>query len=179
MGRQHPLYGLASRHTLFREIYCIAKGERPFCSFSVQRHTIFWGKTCIATSNIVTFLAISCRDTPFSPKNHVSRTAFLHSDNFSLGNTPFSARFLVSRQTTNKKLQGWSALESVLIVYVPLAVELTENLEVWLAITDGHLVYCLVYLVILISVECHHVVVLWEGLYQCSCWRKDHLIITL
>lgn len=81
--------------------------------------------------------------------------------------------------TGTKKLQGWSALESVLIVYATLDVELAENLEERLAIADGHLVNSLVYLVVIVACKCHHVVILWESLDQCSCRRNDHLIVTL
>ena len=42
--------GSVQRHTLFREIPCIAdRKRRSFCG-SVQRHTISRGKTCIATA---------------------------------------------------------------------------------------------------------------------------------
>ena len=102
-GQTTPTIGLGvATHTFPRNFLYRNREKAILLLFSAATHH-FLEKTCIATSSIVTFLAISCRDTPFSPKNHVSRTAFLHSDNFSLGDTPFSARFLVSRQTTNKK----------------------------------------------------------------------------
>ena len=45
-----PCRGSVQRHTLFREIPCIAnRKRRSFCD-SVQRHTISRGKTCIATA---------------------------------------------------------------------------------------------------------------------------------
>ena len=80
---------------------------------------------------------------------------------------------------TKKTPRHWNALESVFIIYVTLDVELAENLEERLAIADGHLVNGLVYLVVIVACKCHHIVILWESLYQCSCRRNDHLIVTL
>ena len=39
------------RHTIFRKITCIAKGETPFSGTFMQRHTFFKGIPCIADEN--------------------------------------------------------------------------------------------------------------------------------
>ena len=44
---------------------------------------------------------------------------------------------------------------------------------------SGDLVDSLIDLIILVSVESNHVVILWESLYQCTCWRKDDLILSV
>ena len=39
------------RHTIFRKITCIVKGETPFSGTFMQRHTFFKGIPCIADEN--------------------------------------------------------------------------------------------------------------------------------
>ena len=55
-GRKQPLlqtdpqqtHPSEPRHTIFREITCVAKGKIPFSGTFMQRHTFFKGIPCIA-----------------------------------------------------------------------------------------------------------------------------------
>lgn len=124
-------------------------------------------------------LLFSAATHPFHPKTMYREQHSSTLTTFPSATHPFPPDSLYRGKQQTKKLQGWSALESVFIIYVTLDVELAENLEERLAIADGHLVNCLVYLVVIVAGKCHHIVILWESLYQCSCRRNDHLIVTI
>ena len=102
------------RHTLFREISCVAKGKTPFSGTFMQRHTFFKGIPCIADENHLcsgrkpplqqTTTApkhtIQSSDTPFSAKFPVSRKEKYRFPEHSCSDTPFSREYPVSRTKT-------------------------------------------------------------------------------
>ena len=65
------------RHTIFRKITCIAKGETPFSGTFVQRHTFFKGIPCIADENHLCSRRQRHLNTPSRAATHLFPQNFL------------------------------------------------------------------------------------------------------
>ena len=65
------------RHTIFRKITCIAKGETPFSGTFMQRHTFFKGIPCIADENHLCSRRQRHLNTPSRAATHLFPQNFL------------------------------------------------------------------------------------------------------
>ena len=86
------------RHTIFRKITCIAKGETPFSGTFMQRHTFFKGIPCIADENHLFCRRQRHLNTPSRAATHLFQRKTLYRERKSpllqtepLPNTPLRA----------------------------------------------------------------------------------------